>query len=37
MKSRRLDAQGIALMPQHQYFDTYRLDATGVSMAPNTT
>jgi hypothetical protein len=26
-----LDAQRIALMPQHQYFDTYRLDARGVS------
>src|SRR6266436_4496795 len=30
-----LDAQGIALMPQHQYFDTYRLDAHGVTMTPN--
>jgi L-ascorbate metabolism protein UlaG (beta-lactamase superfamily) len=30
-----LDAQNIAMMPQHQYFDTYRLDAFGVSMKPN--
>jgi hypothetical protein len=30
-----LDAQGITLMPQHQYFDTYRLDASGVTMKPN--
>jgi L-ascorbate metabolism protein UlaG (beta-lactamase superfamily) len=30
-----LDAQGIALMPQHQYFDKYRLDASGVTMVPN--
>jgi len=30
-----LDGQGIALMPQHQYFDTYRLDARGVTMTPN--
>jgi L-ascorbate metabolism protein UlaG (beta-lactamase superfamily) len=30
-----LDAQGIALMPQHQYFDTYRLDVSGVTMKPN--
>ena len=27
-----LDAQNIALMPQHQYFDTYRLDRAGVTM-----
>jgi hypothetical protein len=27
--------QPIALMPQHQYFDTYRLDASGVTMVPN--
>jgi hypothetical protein len=30
-----LDAQNIALMPQHQYFDTYRLDRAGVTMTPN--
>jgi L-ascorbate metabolism protein UlaG (beta-lactamase superfamily) len=30
-----LDAQNIAMMPQHQYFDTYRLDASGVAMTPN--
>lgn len=30
-----LDAQHITLMPQHQYFDTYRLDASGVRMTPN--
>jgi hypothetical protein len=30
-----LDSQNIALMPQHQYFDTYRLDRTGVTMQPN--
>jgi L-ascorbate metabolism protein UlaG (beta-lactamase superfamily) len=30
-----LDSQGIALMPQGQYFDTYRLDSRGVSMTPN--
>ena len=30
-----LDAQGIPLMPQGQYFDTYRLDSNGVSMTPN--
>jgi L-ascorbate metabolism protein UlaG (beta-lactamase superfamily) len=30
-----LDAQGIPLMPQHQYFDKYRLDAAGVTMVAN--
>jgi hypothetical protein len=30
-----LDSQHIPLMPQHQYFDTYRLDASGVTMVPN--
>ncbi len=30
-----LDSQGIQLMPQSQYFDTYRLDASGVTMTPN--
>jgi L-ascorbate metabolism protein UlaG (beta-lactamase superfamily) len=30
-----LDAQKVALMPQKQYFDTYRLNAGGVSMQPN--
>lgn len=30
-----LDAQGIALMPQQQYFDKYRLTSDGVTMAPN--
>jgi L-ascorbate metabolism protein UlaG (beta-lactamase superfamily) len=30
-----LDANGIQLMPQGQYFDTYRLDAKGVTMTPN--
>jgi L-ascorbate metabolism protein UlaG (beta-lactamase superfamily) len=29
------DGTPIALMPQHQYFDTYRLDANGVTMTPN--
>ena len=31
-----LDAEKVALMPQQQYFDSYRLDARGVSMRPNT-
>jgi L-ascorbate metabolism protein UlaG (beta-lactamase superfamily) len=30
-----LASQGIQLMPQSQYFDTYRLDAKGVTMTPN--
>lgn len=30
-----LDSQNIALMPQHQYFYTYRLDRFGVTMQPN--
>ncbi len=30
-----LAAQQVTLMPQQQYFDTYRLDANGVSMKPN--
>jgi hypothetical protein len=30
-----LDAQGIQLMPQHQYFDGYRLDARGVTPLAN--
>ncbi|HEX9602253.1 MAG TPA: hypothetical protein VF973_00790 [Myxococcales bacterium] len=30
-----LAANGIQLMPQGQYFDTYRLDANGVTMKPN--
>jgi L-ascorbate metabolism protein UlaG (beta-lactamase superfamily) len=30
-----LQQQGIALMAQHQYFDTYRLDVSGVTMKPN--
>jgi L-ascorbate metabolism protein UlaG (beta-lactamase superfamily) len=30
-----LDQQKIALMPQSQYFDTYRLDVSGVTMKPN--
>jgi len=30
-----LDAQGIPLMPQGQYFDTYRLTPRGVSMQDN--
>lgn len=30
-----LDARGIALMPQQQYFDKYRLDAQGVTMVQN--
>ena len=31
-----LDAQGIALLPQTQYFDKYRLDRDGVTKVPNT-
>ncbi len=31
-----LDAEKIALMSQQQYFDSYRLDARGVSVKPNT-
>ena len=30
-----LDAEGIPLMPQHQYMDTYVLTEAGVSMTPN--
>ena len=30
-----LDAQGIQLMRQSQYFDTYQLDSSGVTMKPN--
>jgi hypothetical protein len=30
-----LDSMGVQLMPQSQYFDTYRLDADGVTMTPN--
>ena len=30
-----LDTQGIPLMPQHQYFDKYRLDEDGVTMVAN--
>lgn len=30
-----LDENGIVLMPQRQYFDTYRIDAHGVTMVPN--
>jgi L-ascorbate metabolism protein UlaG (beta-lactamase superfamily) len=30
-----LDAQGIQLMPQQQYFDKYRLDENGVTMQSN--
>ena len=30
-----LDSEKVALMPEQQYFDTYRLDARGVSMQPN--
>lgn len=30
-----LDAQGIPIMPQHQYFDTYRLTSSGVTMVSN--
>ena len=30
-----LDAQGIQLLPQHQYFDGYRLDRRGVSRLVN--
>jgi L-ascorbate metabolism protein UlaG (beta-lactamase superfamily) len=30
-----LDAEKIPLMPQQQYFDSYKLDAHGVSMKPN--
>jgi len=30
-----LNAEKVALMPQQQYFDSYRLDARGVSMKPN--
>jgi len=30
-----LDAEKVALMPQQQYFDSYRLEARGVSTRPN--
>jgi hypothetical protein len=30
-----LDTNGIQMMPQGQYFDTYRLDSTGVTMKVN--
>jgi L-ascorbate metabolism protein UlaG (beta-lactamase superfamily) len=30
-----LDSEEVALMPEQQYFDTFRLDARGVSMKPN--
>jgi len=30
-----LDAQGIPMIPQQQYFDKYRLDSDGVTMVPN--
>jgi hypothetical protein len=30
-----LDTKGIQMMPQGQYFDTYRLDSTGVTMKVN--
>jgi len=30
-----LEKNGVKLMPQGQYFDTYRLDANGVTMKPN--
>jgi hypothetical protein len=30
-----LEAEKIAIMPQQQYFDSYRLDARGVSAKPN--
>ena len=30
-----LDAHGIQFMPQHQYFDKYRLDKNGVTAVPN--
>jgi L-ascorbate metabolism protein UlaG (beta-lactamase superfamily) len=30
-----LASQNIPMMPQHQYFDTYRLDASGVTATPN--
>jgi hypothetical protein len=30
-----LDAEKVALMPQQQYFDSYRVDARGVTANPN--
>jgi hypothetical protein len=30
-----LDARGIPMLPQHQYFDKYRLDGNGVTMVAN--
>ena len=30
-----LDSQGVALMPETQYFDTYRLDVNGITRTPN--
>jgi hypothetical protein len=30
-----LDAEKVALMPEQQYFDSYRLDAGGVTTLPN--
>jgi hypothetical protein len=30
-----LDAEKVALMPQQQYFDSYRVDARGVTVNPN--